>query len=50
MSPALAGGFFTTEPPGEPMNCKLKSFDYHVEVSGVKSSQSHLKGAHTGQR
>ena len=27
-SPALAGGFFTTKPPGEPFTC-ISSFNYH---------------------
>ena len=26
MSPALAGGFFTTEPPGKPLSCPPYNF------------------------
>ena len=56
MSPALAGGFFTTEPPGKPFRLLL-SF-CHVQVMMVNSlarassksiafACSHLGGLHS---
>ena len=32
MSPALAGGFFTTEPPGKPLSCFFNSCDSPTAV------------------
>ena len=35
MSPALAGGFFTTEPPGKPMPLVFKIFSYLGSYSKI---------------
>ena len=35
MSPALAGGFFTTEPPGKPCNFLVISFLLYPNLLGA---------------
>ena len=35
MSPALAGGFFTTEPPGKPSHCLLKYIHSYSKLNSL---------------